>query len=233
MGGSKVDTPPAKDAKAGRGSKVEARKPRTARLPKQDASLDKASEEEDKKAAAPQVVKSEKCVPMDGRKFLGCPDIKFWAHNYFGFETADVVEAFDSLYTKLMPMVKSFISDIPGGCFPTLKTEMCGIFFPSCSDTCQERKTCTSSCRRIQSECGILVESLKMEQPGGMMEGFVKQQFPNPKVYKVIQTMLTSVTCEGDNFDSDDKQCATVLSSSKSCSNVSESKVVHKRLFPT
>ena len=174
---------------------------------------------------------------IDGRKILGCPEIKFFGHNYYGYDVDDVIEAFDTLYQKILPLAKTFLPNIPAGCIPSLKTEMCGVFFPSCSSDCQERKTCTSSCNNMRLACGPLVSQLDMIKPGGMLAGVVKSQFPKPKIYEIVQTIISNLSCDGKNFDSDEKQCAKVSTSSKSCSaemaELSKKKPTAIRLFPT
>jgi len=233
---------PRQDAKVGKTSKADIAKPTADKDNSKDNKVEKKEEEEpaatggeeEKKEQAPAAKpKSEKCVPIDGRKFEGCPDIKFFAQNYNGFEQSKVIEAFHKLYSNLLPMVKTFISDIPQGCFPTIKTEMCGMIFPSCSGDCQERKACTSSCKRIHSECGMLINSISVVQPGGALEGFVRGTFKDPKVYEVVQTMLTNLNCNGNNLSADTNQCATVLSNGDSCKAVADSKPVNKQLFKT
>merc|ERR1712178_431243 len=181
--------------------------------------------------------KSDKCVRIDGRKILGCPDIKFYGHNYYGYEMDDVIEAFDTLHTRILPLAKTFLTNIPEGCIPSLKTEMCGVFFPSCSGDCQERKACTSSCNNMRLVGGPLVSQLDMIKPGGMLSGVVKSQFPKEKIYKIVQTIISNLSCDGDNLDSDEKQCAKVSSSSTSCSaemaEAKSTKPTAIRLFPT
>ena len=114
---------------------------------------------------------------------------------------------------------------------------MCGVFFPSCSSDCQERKTCVSSCNKVRLECGALVSQLDMIKPGGMLAGLVKSLFPKPKIYEIVQTLISSLSCNGDNFDSDEKQCAKVSTASNSCSaemaEVKSTKPTAIRLFPT
>merc|ERR1711990_1234027 len=233
---------PRQDAKVGKTSKADIAKPTADKDNSKDNKVEKkeeeepaatGGEEEEKEQAPAAKPKSEKCVPIDGRKFEGCPDIKFFAQNYNGFEQSKVIEAFHKLYSNLLPMVKTFISDIPQGCFPTIKTEMCGMIFPSCSGDCQERKACTSSCKRIHSECGMLINSISTVQPGGALEGFVRGTFKDPKVYEVVQTMLTNLNCNGNNLSADTNQCATVLSNGDSCKAVADSKPVNKQLFKT
>ena len=80
---------------------------------------------------------------IDGRKIIGCPEIKF-GHNYYGYDVDDVIKPL-ILCTKDVAVGQNILPNIPAGCIPSLKTEMCGVFFPSCSSDCQERKTCTSS----------------------------------------------------------------------------------------
>merc|ERR1712178_70518 len=196
-----------------------------------EEAADDEKKDESKEATKKKIVKSEKCIPIDGRKIPFCAKDKYFGQNSFGFEIPTVAEAFNKLYTEVWPLVKTMGVAIPPSCIPTLKTEMCGIFFPSCSRDCQERKAFKSSCLRIRNNCcSDLVDMLKVVQPGGAFHGFAKSMFADEGMYTVVQTVLSQLKCDGENLGDNEDTCATVLNAKDSCKVMAVGK---RRLFPS